>query len=112
MRARIMAAIVLMAMTTGGAFAQTVRRPAQKPLEEGTSVIAGTVIDAQSKQPLPGVEITVSMLLTGGNRGGSPGGVLTTDREGRYAFAGIAEGSYVLTARMPDYLSGCYVSTD
>jgi len=109
MLARIISAIVIVVMTAAVAVAQQrSRRAGPQPLDEGTSVIAGTVVDAQSRQPVSGVEITLSMFVGGISRGG----VITTDAEGRYSFANIGDGFYMMTARKQDYLNACYLNPE
>jgi protocatechuate 3,4-dioxygenase beta subunit len=64
--------------------------------------IAGQVVDADSKTPLPDATVTVAAQdpnATGGV-GMRPA---TTDSNGQFSFSNLDEGSYTLTASKPDY---------
>jgi hypothetical protein len=74
------------------------------PLETGTSSVMGRVMNAQSRQPAAGVEVTLTSFIGGVPRASS----ITTDATGVYAFDGIAEGSYHLFTGGRDYQSACY----
>lgn len=81
-----------------------------QPLEAGTSTIAGKVIDAQTRAPIAGAEITV-MVVSPANR--TEGGtVITSADDGSYTLANVGEGMYVLMVRAPTYLAACYANPD
>jgi hypothetical protein len=106
-----LAALTLVALPNGAIIdgQQRNRQTALPAIEDGTSVIAGRVVDSQTKQPVPGAEITITLLVKGGS---SRGGVLTTDADGRYSFPEIGEGTYLIMAVKPEYLNSCYVSPE
>jgi hypothetical protein len=104
--------ISLVAALTTPAFAQPPRRfeaPQPEAVEAGTATIAGRVIDAVSKRPVPGIEIELVSFVAGIARVSKA----RTDQHGAYAFAGIAEGTYSLGANNPaEYDHGCYVTRE
>lgn len=73
-------------------------------LRAGTSMIKGTVLDAETKEPLSGCTV----------RAGADGrvSVVTTGPDGRYEFARITEGSYSFGAECPTHLRTCVRSGD
>jgi prepilin-type processing-associated H-X9-DG protein len=68
MRNQVITGIVILAATASIAIAQ---RRAPEPLPPGTSTIAGRVIDAETKQPVAGAEVTASVFSAGIGRGGT-----------------------------------------
>jgi hypothetical protein len=65
-------------------------------LQSGSGVIEGVVIEAGTGQPIPGTRITLY-------RGG-PARETTTDERGRFAFAGLSQGGYSVSAQRDGYL--------
>ena len=86
----------------------TEQRPADQvpqPPEAGTSTIAGTLIDAQSRQPIAGAQVGLSVFANGVRRGAT----VITGVDGSFAFVDIAEGRYSLsTVPLFGYSPACY----
>lgn len=61
--------------------------------QEGTASLAGTVVDATTRAPIVGAAAVLA-----GTRSSA-----TTDSGGRFAFAALAAGSYVLQVHFPGY---------
>ncbi|WP_228073536.1 TonB-dependent receptor [Kordiimonas pumila] len=70
-------------LTFVGSAAVSAQAPVVQPVE---AIIAGTVTEAGSERPLPGVQVHVTGL----------GKTAVTDDQGRYRFANIAQGDYTL----------------
>ena len=77
------------------------------PLETGTSTLGGRVIDANTKQPIAGVEVRVFTFTAGVPRSAAQ----TTGVDGAFAFSDVAEGSYSVTTNALDYLP-CFQTPD
>jgi hypothetical protein len=101
MRNQVITGIVILAATASITLAQ---RRAPEPLPPGTSTIAGRVIDAETKQPVAGAEVTASVFTAGIGRGGT----IKTGTDGSFALENIGEGMYVLAVMAPEYLTGCF----
>jgi protocatechuate 3,4-dioxygenase beta subunit len=71
------------------------RLAAQERLGNGVRrfTLSGTVVDGASSQPLAGVEVSLQT-----QKWKAAGNPATTDAQGRFAFAGLAAGEYILTA--------------
>src|SRR5438093_5194680 len=71
---------------------------AQPPalLQSGRSVIEGVVTEAGTGQPIPGTRITLF-------RNG-PARETTTDERGHFAFVGLSQGGYSVSAQRDGYL--------
>jgi len=100
------AVIVAMAAITPPIAAAQQRKPL--PPEAGTSTIAGRVIDAQTKEPIAGVDVTLATFTSGAARGA----VVKTGADGTFEFSDILEGNYMVTSMSSDYVTGCYVNTN
>lgn len=82
------------------------------PDDSRTGLIVGQVIDAGTGRPVGGTFV----LLSGGalpprtpvSSPPSPRPRLMTDAEGRFAFRGLARGTYNITASKPGYVDGAY----
>jgi len=81
------------AVVPGVALAATVSPAAPAP---GTAVIRGTVHNATTGRPEAGVPLD---LVSIGPQGAEPAGRTRSDAAGRFAFAGIGPGRYLVTAR-------------
>jgi hypothetical protein len=75
--------------------AQAPPRDAPPPRVDGTAVVRGRVLDKESGQPIPGARLTLMALLPGAMEARTTTQA-ETDRDGRYEFAGIAPGEYLL----------------
>ncbi len=72
-----------------------------KPLEIGTGVIMGRVVEADGTSPVAGTIVTLSL------PGFAPQRVLT-DGQGRFAYRGLPKGSFSLTASRPGFVDGAH----
>jgi len=72
-----------------------------KPLEIGTGVVMGRVVEADGTNPVAGTIVTLSL------PGFAPQRVLT-DGQGRFAYRGLPKGSFSLTATRPGYVDGAH----
>src|SRR5688572_13725868 len=72
-----------------------------KPLEIGTGVIAGRVVEADGKTTVGGTIVTLSQA------GFAPQRALT-DGQGRFAFRALPKGTFSLTASRPGFVDGAY----
>jgi hypothetical protein len=100
MRAQIMTAIAVVAITAAGAFAQQPRQA--QPIPRGTSTIGGNVFDAVTRDPVANCQLDV--------RGS---GFLTTVRtgaDGAYELKDIAAGEYFFQITCPEHLMNCFPS--
>lgn len=103
MRAQLPAIAVILTVVYGSALAQA---PKPEPLAEGTSALRGTVTDALTKAPIAGCEVRASHFVPAIPPRPRAGTVMTA-ADGRYEFAGIADGSYFLMVRCPSHLLSC-----
>ena len=83
----------------GGSPPQQARDRAQTP--QGTAVIAGRVIAADTGRPVKRARVSVS----GGGRGQR---TALTDDQGRYQIAELAAGNYTITASKAGFVDGTY----
>ena len=97
--------LLAIAFTAPSADAQ---RPNVGPVEPGTSTIAGTVVDAQTKAPVAGVVVSVSAFTSGTARGAR----VTTGDDGAFAFVDIAEGLYLISTLADGYVNACHADPD
>jgi hypothetical protein len=74
---------------------------AGKPMEIGSGVIAGRVVEADGRSTVGGTIVTLSQA------GFAPQRALT-DGEGRFAFRALPKGSFSLTATRPGFVDGAY----
>lgn len=72
-----------------------------KPMEIGTGVIVGRVVEADGTSSVPGTVVTLSLT------GFAPQRVLT-DGQGRFAFRALPTGRFSLTASRPGFVDGAY----
>ena len=72
-----------------------------KPMEIGTGVIAGRVVEADGKSTVGGTIVTLSQA------GFAPQRALT-DGQGRFAFRALPKGTFSLTATRPGFVDGAY----
>ena len=70
--------------------------PPPAVLQNGSGVIEGVVMEAGTGQPIPGARITLF-------RNG-PARETTTDERGRFAFTGLSQGGYSVSAQRDGYL--------
>jgi hypothetical protein len=103
MRAQLPAIAVILTVVAVSALAQA---PKTEPLAEGTSAIRGTIIDALTKAPIAGCEVRAGSLVPALPVRPRSSTVLT-GADGRYEFAGIADGSYSVMAQCPKHLRAC-----
>jgi len=109
MSLRLTITFVIMALSASGEARQSrpVGPPGYEPLPPGTGSISGRVVDAQSGEPLANVVIgLVALRNFGGNQ------QTTTDRQGLYQFANLAEYDYNIIVLDPLYLGTCYGATE
>jgi hypothetical protein len=92
-RAGILALTILAMLVAATASAQFRRLP------PGAAIL-GQVVDADSGESLDRAAVTL--------RSGTLSRHIQTDREGRFLFAGLPAGEYVLLASRPGYLDGAY----
>jgi Carboxypeptidase regulatory-like domain len=98
----VRSSIAILLLLPASLLAQQRDTTAKPTVVAGTAEISGTVVTADaSPQPLRRVVVT----LTGGVP--TPRAVLTDDA-GRFVFAGLPEGSFVVTARKAAYLAAPY----
>ncbi|HUR63371.1 MAG TPA: carboxypeptidase-like regulatory domain-containing protein [Candidatus Thermoplasmatota archaeon] len=99
MRGWIVAATVLSLLLPGCASSGSAQAGADQfkgidvPVTQTTGGIKGVVVDA-AIVPIAGAKVSLA-LPAGGNK------TATTDKEGRFVFAGLAAGTYFLTASAP-----------
>ena len=91
-------------LAAAGMLAQGPVRP--QPIGTGTSAISGHVLDAQTGEPLGNVAVRLTAPMAIG------GFSATTDSEGFYRFANLAENDYTVHVLDPLYLRTCYGATD
>ncbi len=72
-----------------------------KPMEIGTGVVMGRVVEADGTSPVAGTIVTLSL------PGFAPQRVLT-DGQGRFAYRGLPKGSFSLTASRPGFVDGAH----
>ena len=105
-RATAIAGAVMLAALTGRAQAsrdvQTSRDQIAATQPPATAAIMGTVMAADSGQPVDGVRVS----LSGGGLRGSRS--ISTDDDGRFAFAGLPAGTVNLSASKAGYVSMTY----
>jgi len=77
-----------------------------EPLEPGSSAIRGKVVDAQSNEPMAGVQIGVLSVSAARTFHASN---VRTAADGTYQFADIAAGRYSVGADLRSHLSSCCV---
>jgi len=71
------------------------------PMEQGTALIVGQAVEANSTRPIGGALVTLGL------PGARPLRVLA-DGEGRFAFRGLPKGRFNITATKPGYVEGAY----
>ncbi len=71
------------------------------PMEVGTGVIVGRVVEADANTPVAGTIVTLSV------GGFTPLRVLT-DGQGRFAFRALPKGSFSITATRPGFVDGAH----
>lgn len=74
---------------------------AGKPMEMGTGVVVGRVVEADARSTVAGAVVTLSQA------GFTPLRVLS-DGQGRFAFRALPKGHFSLTATHPGYVDGAY----
>src|SRR5688572_14396778 len=79
----------------------TVAGGAGKPMEIGTGVIAGRVVEADGRSTVAGAIVTLSQA------GFAPQRALS-DGQGRFAFRALPKGTFSLTATRPGFVDGAY----
>lgn len=72
-----------------------------KPMELGTGVVVGRVVDSDGTSPVPGAIVTLSL------PGFTPIRVLA-DGQGRFAYRALPEGSFLVTSVRPGYVDGAH----
>ena len=72
-----------------------------KPMEIGTGVIVGRVVEADGRSTVAGTVVTLS------HAGFAPVRVLS-DGQGRFAFRALPKGTFNLTATRPGFVDGAY----
>lgn len=72
-----------------------------KPMEVGTGVVVGRVVEADGASSVPGAVVTLSLA------GFAPQRALT-DGQGRFAFRALPKGRFSLTASRPGFVDGAY----
>jgi TonB-linked SusC/RagA family outer membrane protein len=88
-------------LVTASGQVAVVRAPA--PARAVVAVVAGTVADSATGQPLPGVQITLESAAA---PGAGPRRGAVTGPGGRFRIAGVPAGSYTLVARRIGYAPG------
>lgn len=85
------------------------------PMPSKADLVKGKVIDAETREPLPGVQITMKVIVAGGDMGGwTLFGYATTDSLGAFKVSSMQEGKLMITfsligfhtARKVDYSFG------
>jgi hypothetical protein len=81
--------------------------PTQAPAPAGTGMVAGQVIDSETRQGVPSaVVMFVQVRFEGRGDGGSARRIpspVRTDSQGRFVFTGMAAGTYGLQAQLDGY---------
>lgn len=72
-----------------------------EPMEVGTGVLVGRVVDSDGASPVSGAIVTLSL------PGHTPIRVLA-DGQGRFAYRALPEGSFSISASRPGYVEGAY----
>lgn len=99
-RSAVLAAACLCAVAAPLA-QQQLQQPSSQPPGPATGIIAGRMVDSSTGRPLSGVMVG----LAGGapvGRGGAPRQLLT-DSDGRFVFAGLTQGRYIVLAQRSGY---------
>jgi hypothetical protein len=100
MKRPILAALVVLGLTSGGLAQPAPRRDSTAlPSEAGTAIVRGRVTALATEQPLHRVRLTLS-----GATLANPLSAVT-DTTGRFELAGVPAGSYSLTAARAGYLT-------
>jgi hypothetical protein len=98
--------LLLAALTIADtSFAQRVMVSSLAP---GTSAISGVLIDAHSQLPIAGCQIGITIVTTVAETRIHRNAGMRTGADGRYAFDGIADGSYGFVIQCDGYLPSCY----
>lgn len=95
--------LIVIALATAAAFAQ-VQKP--EPIPAGSASITGTVIDAQSNQPIGDAVVRLVEFRSMRFR------EVRTNADGVYEFARIADGEYTLRASSETHVPLCYGATE
>jgi hypothetical protein len=84
--------------------------PSPRPAATGTGVIAGQVIDSETRQGIAGAPVAIAgtQAARAGGAGpagaaGRPGPPVRTDSQGRFAFTGLPAGTYLIQAQQDGY---------
>jgi protocatechuate 3,4-dioxygenase beta subunit len=88
--------------TTGLLLGNMTAQDAQK--SASVSVIAGTVVDGLTKQPLAAAKVSARNFMPG--QSGMHVFSATADAEGQFTISGVSPGRYVVSASHPGYVGG------
>ena len=89
----------------GGGNQQQGRDRGQVNTPQGTGIISGRVLTADTGRPVKRARVTVA---AGGPGGGRGNGAAVTDDQGRYAIGGLTAGNYNITASKPGFVDVIY----
>jgi protocatechuate 3,4-dioxygenase beta subunit len=84
---------------------QQLRDRAQQQTPQGTSVISGRVLAADTGRPVKRARVTVA---AGGPGGGRGNGAAITDDQGRYSIGALGAGNYNITASKAGFVDSIY----
>jgi protocatechuate 3,4-dioxygenase beta subunit len=103
-RITVLLAVLLLTITSGIAQQRTprpARDAAQAQPQQGTAVIAGRVVTADTGRPVKRARVIV-------NAGGRQSRAATTDEQGRFRITDLMAGSYTITASRTGFVDAVY----
>ena len=80
--------------------------PNQAPAPAGTGMIAGQVIDSETRQGVARAAVAIAggqLARAGGGAAGRPAPPVWADSQGRFVFTGLAAGTYLVQAQLEGY---------
>ena len=104
-----------MALVLAGAIgwpAMDAQQAPSQPASVGTGMIAGRVVDADTRQPLHGAVVTLAAIGAPTGPGGprpAPIRPVKTDSQGRFVFPGLVDGGYASLVQLEGYAA--YIAT-
>jgi len=82
---------------------------AQANTAAGSAVVTGRSVDGVTNAPVPGATVSIARDSADGRR--MPARTVITDADGRFAFTGLPDGRFSVTASRPGWTTGAYQET-